>query len=198
MKHHDSCLSALLVVSAFRRRRSLTPGLNPEQAWRWMGRVVGEVVIVELAPRIGGAVRYLVRRDGRDIDHVGELIELDRPHPLAYTWAVPSFSQDTTLMSLRFAHWQHGAEVTLTQDRVQRELAAYRAQNRGRAEGAPRRRGERPRAVAGPERTAPRGGQPAESRAIRRDESHPARSGRNASQKSAARGWESGADSRVW
>src|SRR5207244_4104921 len=38
-----------------------------------------EVVRISVDPRVGGSFSFLVRRQGEEIDHVGEYIELDRP-----------------------------------------------------------------------------------------------------------------------
>src|SRR6185295_17212258 len=55
-----------------------------DAAWlsRWMiGPAVREeeIVHIELDPRVGGTFSFMVRRDGEEIDHVGEYLELDRP-----------------------------------------------------------------------------------------------------------------------
>jgi uncharacterized protein YndB with AHSA1/START domain len=64
--------------------------LDPAWIGRWMfGPNVREEQIVRLGcePRVAGKFSFVVNRGGIEIDHVGEYLEIDRPHCLVFTWA---------------------------------------------------------------------------------------------------------------
>lgn len=63
--------------------------LAPSLVGQWMFASGGdEVVRVRVDARVGGAFSFLVRRDGREIDHVGTYQEIDRPRRLAFSWGI--------------------------------------------------------------------------------------------------------------
>jgi uncharacterized protein YndB with AHSA1/START domain len=45
-----------------------------------------EIVHLELDPKVGGKFSFLVRRQGEEIDHVGQYFEIDSPRRLIFTW----------------------------------------------------------------------------------------------------------------
>lgn len=47
-----------------------------------------EIVSLNNEPRVGGSFNYVVRRQGKIVSHIGEYIEIERPHRLVFTWAV--------------------------------------------------------------------------------------------------------------
>ncbi len=47
-----------------------------------------QVIHLQTDPRVGGRFSFLVTRQGQPIDHIGEYLEIDRPHRLVFTWAV--------------------------------------------------------------------------------------------------------------
>jgi uncharacterized protein YndB with AHSA1/START domain len=71
--------------------------LVPRMLGQWMfgPRVRQEnVVRLDVDPRVGGSFSLKVERNGEIIDHVGQYLEIDRPHRLAFTWAVKGHSDD--------------------------------------------------------------------------------------------------------
>ena len=63
--------------------------------WMFGARVRDEnVVRMDVDPRVGGRFSLQVERKGQLIDHVGEYLELQRPHHLLFTWAVRGGSDD--------------------------------------------------------------------------------------------------------
>ncbi|HYM85294.1 MAG TPA: SRPBCC family protein [Pseudoxanthomonas sp.] len=63
--------------------------------WMFGPRVRDEnVVRLDVDPRVGGHFSLKVERNGQVIDHVGEYLEMERPHRLVFTWAVKDDSYD--------------------------------------------------------------------------------------------------------
>ena len=65
--------------------------LDQRMLSRWMfgpGVRDEEIVHLELEPCVGGSFSFLVLRQGQEIDHVGEYLEIERPHRLAFTWGI--------------------------------------------------------------------------------------------------------------
>lgn len=74
-----------------------------------------EVVSIIVDPRVGGRFSFLVRRQGQEIDHIGEYLEIDRPHRLAFTWGT---AQDgsSSRVSIEVVPLDQGCELTLTHE----------------------------------------------------------------------------------
>ena len=71
--------------------------LVPRTLGQWMfgPRVRDEnVVRLDVDPRVGGSFSLKVERNGEIVDHVGQYLEIERPHRLAFTWAVKGDSDD--------------------------------------------------------------------------------------------------------
>jgi uncharacterized protein YndB with AHSA1/START domain len=71
--------------------------LVPRTLGQWMfgPRVRDEnVVRLEVDPRVGGRFSLKVERGGEVVDHVGQYLEIERPHRLVFTWAVKGDSDD--------------------------------------------------------------------------------------------------------
>jgi uncharacterized protein YndB with AHSA1/START domain len=93
--------------------------LDPEHAGRWLFATEdGEMVAVEIDPRVGGSFRFVDRRDGEDVEHVGEYLEIERPRRLGFTFQVPKYSDVTTRVTVEIAPLDPGCELTLTHHNV--------------------------------------------------------------------------------
>jgi uncharacterized protein YndB with AHSA1/START domain len=71
--------------------------LVPRTLGQWMfgPRVRDEnVVRLDVDPRVGGSFSLKVERNGELVDHVGQYLEIERPHRLVFTWAVKDDSDD--------------------------------------------------------------------------------------------------------
>jgi uncharacterized protein YndB with AHSA1/START domain len=75
-----------------------------------------EVVRISVDPRVGGSFSFLVRRNGQEIDHVGEYLEIDRPRRLVFTWAVRENLPDRSRVIIEIAPAPGGADLTLTHE----------------------------------------------------------------------------------
>src|SRR5690349_14724744 len=92
--------------------------LDPEQIARWMfGSAVRdeEVVQISLEARVGGAFSFVVRRQGVEIDHVGEYLAIDPPRRLVFTWGVRQELPASSRVSIEIVPVEpEGADLTLT------------------------------------------------------------------------------------
>ncbi len=63
--------------------------------WMFGPRVRDEnVVRLEVDPRVGGQFSLKVERHGQVVEHVGEYLQMQRPHRLVFSWAVKGDSDD--------------------------------------------------------------------------------------------------------
>ncbi|MDF1505248.1 SRPBCC family protein [Roseisolibacter sp. H3M3-2] len=141
----EECLAALetlldddVVLVRVERRVAASPA-RAFDAWtdaavlgRWMGGT-GELLEATADARPGGSLRLVVRRDGDVVAHEGEYVEFDRPRRLAFTWAIPAFSEDRDLVRVTFAPDGDGCAMTLVH-RMGKQWAEY-AERSGAAWG---------------------------------------------------------------
>jgi len=76
-----------------------------------------EIVSLTNDPKVGGSFAYIVRRQGKEIDHIGKYIELDRPRHIVFTWAIrqdPSGGESQVVIDI--APVVEGCELTLTHE----------------------------------------------------------------------------------
>lgn len=94
--------------------------LDPARARKFLfATPSGEMVRVEIDGRAGGAFVITERRDGEDIEHAGEYLEVERPRRIAFVFAVPKFSTERTHVTIDIVPTgDDGAELTLTHEGV--------------------------------------------------------------------------------
>lgn len=98
--------------------------LDPATAGRWLYSAPnGEMVKVAIDARVGGHFCFRDRRDGEDVDHVGEYLEIDRPRRLVFTFAVPKYSEAFTKVSIDILPAGSGCELSLLHEDVLPEWA---------------------------------------------------------------------------
>jgi uncharacterized protein YndB with AHSA1/START domain len=98
--------------------------LDPKTAGRWLfATSTGQMVRVEIDARVGGQFIFVDRRNGEDIEHRGEYLDLDRPRRLAFTFGVPKYSSETTRVCVDIVPRETGCELTLTHEGVLPEYA---------------------------------------------------------------------------
>lgn len=90
-----------------------------DPAWlgRWMfGPSVRNerIVHLDLEPRVGGKFSFVVERNGAEIDHVGEYLEIDRPRLLVFTWATRDSLPEMSRVIVEIAARDRGCDVKLT------------------------------------------------------------------------------------
>jgi uncharacterized protein YndB with AHSA1/START domain len=93
--------------------------LDPGKVMQWMSAphnhgISGHMVRAEIDARVGGAFSFVDLRDGEEVDHVGEYLEIDRPRRLVFTWSVPKLSPDADRVIVEIEPLESGCELTLT------------------------------------------------------------------------------------
>jgi len=93
--------------------------LDPEMIGKWMfspALLQQEVVSITLDPRVGGSFSFVVRRQGKEIDHIGKYLEIDRPRRLVFTWGIRQDSGDSSRVMVDIVAQATGSELTLTHE----------------------------------------------------------------------------------
>lgn len=109
--------------------------LDPALIGQWMfGPALRdeEVVRISVDDRVGGAFSFVVRRQGQEIDHVGEYLEVERPRRLVFTWGIRGEAAAESRVTIDIVPQTNGCELTLTHelppawaDFVERSQAAW-------------------------------------------------------------------------
>jgi uncharacterized protein YndB with AHSA1/START domain len=76
------------------------------------------MVKVKIDARVGGSYIIVEQRDGVDVEHTGEYLEIDRPRRLVFTLKVPKYSQENTKLTIEIRPLESGCELTLTHEGV--------------------------------------------------------------------------------
>lgn len=99
--------------------------LDPRIAARFLFTTAdSEVIRCEIDGRVGGAFTIVDRRkDGEEIEHVGEYREVDRPRRLVFTFAVPQYDPTVTTVTVEVTATAGGCELVLLHDGVPPEWA---------------------------------------------------------------------------
>lgn len=93
--------------------------LDPKRAGRFLfATPTGTMVRVEIDARVGGRFRFVDRRDGEDIEHVGEYEAIVRPRRLVFTFGVPKFSAHVTRVIVEIKAADRGCDLVLTHEGV--------------------------------------------------------------------------------
>jgi two-component system, cell cycle response regulator DivK len=90
--------------------------LDPETARRWLFATRdGEMVRVEIDPRVGGRYEIVERRDGDEVLHTGVYEEIDRPKRLVFGLQVPKYAPNSDRVAIEIAPDGDGSILALTQ-----------------------------------------------------------------------------------
>src|SRR5690242_3540929 len=85
--------------------------LDPAKAGRFMFTTpTGQMVRVEIDARVGGKFVFTDRRDGEDVEHSGEYLEVERPRRLVFTIRVPKYSQNVDRVTIDITPLAGGCE----------------------------------------------------------------------------------------
>jgi len=84
--------------------------LDPRTVGKWLfATPTGEMVRVEIDPRVGGTFVITERRDGEDVMHTGEYLEIDRPRRLVFSLRVQKYAQDSDRVVVEITPLSTGA-----------------------------------------------------------------------------------------
>lgn len=95
--------------------------IHPPVMRRWLfASDSGELVRIDVDPRVGGAFRILERREKGtvEVDHFGTYLEVTRPHRLAFTLEVPWHFPGITQVRIDIMPAPEGSEMAFTQTGV--------------------------------------------------------------------------------
>jgi len=93
--------------------------LDPASVGKWLfATETGKVVRAQIDPRIGGKFTIVDRRNGEDVEHCGEYLELNRPHRLVFSFSVPKYSDQSSTVTVDIVAQGSGCQVTLRHDGV--------------------------------------------------------------------------------
>jgi len=111
---------------AFPAERVFDAWLDPEKARKFLfATSKGRMVRAEIEPRVGGSFNFTDRRDGVDVEHIGEYFEIDRPRRLVFTFHTERGSTDLSRVSLDIVPRGTGCELTLSHE-IDAKWAEYK------------------------------------------------------------------------
>jgi uncharacterized protein YndB with AHSA1/START domain len=108
----------------FSAERVFDAWLDPKTAGRWLfSTATGQMVRVEIDARVGGGFVFVDRRNGEDVEHEGEFLELDRPKRLVFEFVVPRYSPIYSRVAIDIVPAGAGCNLTLLHEGVLPEYA---------------------------------------------------------------------------
>lgn len=99
--------------------------LDPALAAKFLfATPTGQIVKVEISPRVGGGFLIVDRRpEIGEAEHFGRYVEIDKPRRLAFDFAVEKGMNDATRVTLEIKPAGGGSELTLTHEGVWQDYA---------------------------------------------------------------------------
>ena len=97
--------------------------LDPKKIAQWMTLPFGDKVVkikTQALPRTTFSFRIL--RDGKELNHIGEYIEIRKPHRLVFTWGVEGFPMGASRVAVDFEPSDGETTLTLTHRGVDEEF----------------------------------------------------------------------------
>lgn len=76
----------------------------------------GEMIKVDIESRPGGRYEIVERRNGEDIAHLGEYVEIDRPRRLVFTLKVPRYSESVDRITIEITSLPDGCMLTFADE----------------------------------------------------------------------------------
>lgn len=108
------------IVSVMRRfeaapERVFDAWLDPAMARKFLfATPTGEIIRAEIDPVVGGKMLVVDRRDGVDVHHYGQFLEIDRPRRLVFSFSVEDYGVNAETVTIEVRPDGAGSELTLT------------------------------------------------------------------------------------
>src|SRR5262245_1818130 len=91
--------------------------LDSKTTGKWLfATASGQIVCVEIDARVGGWFYIVERREGENVEHIGEYLEIVRPRRLAFTLSVEKYSLGFERVTVVFGPHGTGCELSLTHE----------------------------------------------------------------------------------
>lgn len=89
--------------------------LDQRTAGQWLfATPTGQMLRVEIDPRVGGKYIVTERRPEGDTEHTGQFMEMARPTHLVMSFAVPRHSDESTTVTIDITPNTDGCDLTLS------------------------------------------------------------------------------------
>lgn len=89
--------------------------LDPAVARAWLFATShGRIVRAEIDPRVGGRFVFVDRRGDEEVEHVGEYLQIERPHRLVFTFGVPAFGPEVDVVTVELFEQDAACRLVLT------------------------------------------------------------------------------------
>lgn len=108
-------LRRLLAAS---REQVFDAWLDPNGMREWMRPPLATACTVTLEPRIGGRFRIVMALPQAEVVNWGEIVTLERPSKLQFTWTSSRWDNQETLVTIELREAGAHCELILTHDRV--------------------------------------------------------------------------------
>jgi uncharacterized protein YndB with AHSA1/START domain len=90
--------------------------LDSKTAGQWLFAARGQIICVEIDPRAGGWFHIVERRNGENVEYVGEYLEMIRPRRLVFILYADKYSLDFERVTVLFHPHRAGCELSLTHE----------------------------------------------------------------------------------
>lgn len=115
--NQETCVVRVTRAFDFPAARVFDAWLNPEQATKFLFKTdTGIMKKVEIDARVGGRFCIVETRDGVDAEHIGEYLEIDRPHRLRFSFGGHPFP--ATYVTITITSTEPGCTLELVHEGV--------------------------------------------------------------------------------
>lgn len=93
--------------------------LDPVLLGRWMfGPAVRDerVVRLQTEAKVGGSFSFVVERQGAEVEHVGEYLEIERPRRLVFTWGIRENLPQTSRVTVELTPMDAGCTLKVVHE----------------------------------------------------------------------------------
>jgi uncharacterized protein YndB with AHSA1/START domain len=115
-----NCEPTLITVHRqmpFSPERVYNAWLNASIAGKWLfATPQGTMVKAETDPRVGGKFTFTELREGTEIEHSGEYLELQFPTRIVFRFGVPKYTNETQRVTVEIVPTAGGCVLTVIQE----------------------------------------------------------------------------------